>query len=381
MIGYRCRLAALFTCLAAFGSAQAQAKEPTPAKMSQKKRPNMKMHVVPVPLHSYRLLSMSMDEDGFIWVGSIHRMVHRYDPHTGDTFTLNLPYKATVSACICSGKKVYMLGQTYPRLIVYHRDSERFEEMAYPSPDPDVWYGTGAAEGRYLYLFDRKGAGIVKWDTASDSGTVIPYPYRTPFPGSGRYEPRDKAVWCYIWDMQGGQYVPLGLARLDAATDKFTGYYPFPSDAEKLEPYADPGNTLFIPYTLKGHLVPFDFKAKQWGQFMSVPGFGERFAFIGGSIMHDGRSYHSLSTYDGTETGCDGKPYHFLNAILEFDPAVRKFRFLALEKKGAYCQIAYMLSAGGHFYATGSNIREPDGSLNRDRAGEIVFWQTRPLKK
>ena len=35
-----------------------------------------------------------------------------------------------------------------------------------------------------------------------------------------------------------------------------------------------------------------------------------------------------------------------------------------------------MLSAKGEFFATGSNIREKDGKLNRDRAGEVVIWQT-----
>ena len=45
-----------------------------------------------------------------------------------------------------------------------------------------------------------------------------------------------------------------------------------------------------------------------------------------------------------------------------------------------YHQIAYMLSAKGVFYATGSNIREADGKLNRDRTGEVVFWQTRPVR-
>jgi hypothetical protein len=37
-----------------------------------------------------------------------------------------------------------------------------------------------------------------------------------------------------------------------------------------------------------------------------------------------------------------------------------------------------MLSAGGEFYATGVNIREPDGKLNLGRVGEVVFWQTKP---
>jgi hypothetical protein len=98
--------------------------------------------------------------------------------------------------------------------------------------------------------------------------------------------------------------------------------------------------------------------------------------------MHKGRLCFSLSTYNGTKTGCDGKPYHFCNGFLEFDPQTRHFEFPTLEAKDAYFQIAYMLSAGGDFYVTGTDIREPDGRLNGDRAGEVVFWQTKlPEKK
>ena len=50
-----------------------------------------------------------------------------------------------------------------------------------------------------------------------------------------------------------------------------------------------------------------------------------------------------------------------------------------LEVKDAYYQIAYMLSAKGEFFATGSNISEGEGKLNRDRKGEVVFWQTMKL--
>ena len=48
---------------------------------------------------------------------------------------------------------------------------------------------------------------------------------------------------------------------------------------------------------------------------------------LGGRYQPLGRSYFSLSTYNGTETGCDGKPYHFCNAILELDPETRRFEF------------------------------------------------------
>jgi hypothetical protein len=115
----------------------------------------------------------------------------------------------------------------------------------------------------------------------------------------------------------------------------------------------------------------------RWCRPLEVPGFGKRFGFLGGPWRHKGRYYFSLSTYNGSETGCDGKPFHFNNAILEFDPHSRKFDFYTFEAKDAYYQFAYMLSAGGQFYVTGTNIREAGGRLNNARAGEVIFWQTR----
>ncbi len=131
-----------------------------------------------------------------------------------------------------------------------------------------------------------------------------------------------------------------------------------------------------MPYTLKGKIVPFDFKEKRWCKFLDVPQYGKLFGFMGGPMPHKGHYYFSLSTYNGTDIGCDGKPYHFCNAVLEFDPQTRRFDLPNLEVKDAYHQVAYMLSAKGEFFATGSNIREKDGKLNQARAGEVVFWQT-----
>jgi hypothetical protein len=333
------------------------------------------LRMVPLPVNSYRLLAMSMDEDGFIWAGSIHRMVHRYDPRTGKADNIELPYQATASACICVGKKVFILGQTYPKLIIYDRPSKKFSEIAYPSAKPNVWYGTDAV-GQHIFLFDRGSAGVIKWDTQTDTGKVIAWPYKTPLPSSGRYADKDQALWCNVWDSTGGQYNPVGIARLDVAKEEFTGFFPFPKEDTGLKPFAAPATTLFLPYTLKGKVVPFDFKENRWCQFMDVPQFGKLFAFMGGPVAHKGRYYFSLGTYNGTDKGCDGKPYHFCNAILEFDPQTRRFDFLTVEAKDAYYQIAYMLSARGEFFATGSNISEGDGKLNRDRKGEVVFWQT-----
>jgi hypothetical protein len=165
---------------------------------------------------------------------------------------------------------------------------------------------------------------------------------------------------------------------LEVSADRFTGYYPYPQHDADLKPFTDPSTTFFLALTMKGKLAPFDFKENRWCKFLDVPQFGKRFGFMGGPWLHAGRWYFSLSTFNGAELGCDGKPYHFCNAILEFEPRRRAFDFLTLAASDAYYQIAYMLSARGRFFATGSNIRQPDGGLNRDQAGDIVFWQSVP---
>ncbi len=337
--------------------------------------PALQLHVVPIPVKSYRLLSMTMDADGFIWTGSIHRVIHRYDPRTGAVETIKLPYDSSSSACICAGDKVYILGQSYPKLMIYNRKTKQFRETPYPSAKPDVWFGTEPVDGN-LFLFDRGGAGLIRWDTQTDTGRVIPWPYPGPVPSAGRYEPRDRGLWCLLWDYTGGQYKPVAIARYDPATDRFTGRYPFPTDGAELPEYTDPATTFFLPETLKGKLVPFDFKALHWCRPLNVPRYGERFGFIGLFTPFRGKYYFSISTYNGTETGCDGKPYHFCNGLLEFDPTTRRFAFPTLEAKDAYYQVAYTLSAGGQFFATGANIRQPDGTLQQAKAGDVVFWQT-----
>jgi len=349
---------------------------------SQADEPPLRLHAVQVPVSSYRLLSMTRDERGTIWVGSIHRSIHRYVPQDGTVETLTLPYDAVACSCICVGPKVYVLGQGYPKLIVYDQDSKTFAEFAYPTPNPDVWYGTEAIDGRHLFLFDRN-AGVVRWDTRSDSGEVLPWPYEAPFPLGGRYEPRDGAIWCQSFDLTDGKYVPLGMSRLNAKSGTFTDWFPYPKGDERLKPFTDAETVFFVPDTLKGKLLPFDFKEGRWCEFLDVPGYGERFGFLGLGTHHRGRWYFSISTYDGDEVGCDGNPYHFVNGLLAFDPTSRAFSIPTLEAqqipggpKDAYYQVAYTLSAGGEFFATGANIREPDGRLNQAKAGEVVFWQT-----
>ena len=343
--------------------------------------PRLELHMVSLAVEAPRLLGMSMDDDGYIWLGSTHRVIYRYDPRSGQIEETKLPFDSSTSQALCVGNKVYLLGQSYPKLIIFHRATKEFSQSDYPSAKPDVWYGTEAVDGRHLYLFDRGSAGVIRWDTSTDTGKAIPYPYPTILPSGGQYVAADRAVWCQVWDYQTGQYIPVGIARLDVTTNKFNGWFPFPQEDAKNEPFTDAAATIFYPHTLKGKLVPFDFKQRRWCQPIPVPDYGKRFGFIGLGTLHDGCWYFSISTYNGTAIGCDGKPYHFCNGLLEFDPQMGRFAPPTLEAKDAYYQISYHLSAGGHFYATGNNIREADGTINQGRLGQGIFWQTRQIER
>src|SRR6185295_11193772 len=146
----------------------------------------LKLFTVPIQIRSYRLLSMSMDDEGCIWAGAIHRAIHRYDPRRGSVQTFAVPYDLpAASSCICAGKKVYILGETYPKLVIFDRVAATFSEIAYPSDKPNVWYGSLGPDPRYCWFFDRKGSGAIKWDTQTDTPKVIPYPKDKPFPSSG----------------------------------------------------------------------------------------------------------------------------------------------------------------------------------------------------
>lgn len=347
----------------------------------------LKMYVVQLPINSYRLLAMEMDEGRDIWFGSIHHVIHRYIPTTGAVETIQLPqttagYPLWASQCLPASGKVYILGQAYPKLIIYDPRTKKFNETNYPSSKSDVWYGVKHPDGRHLYFFDRGGVGLIKWDSQTDTGKSIPYPYRASLPSFGRYEARDKAIWCGIWDYTGGQYQPIAIARFNVQSDSFTGLYPFPKNDGDLKPYSNPDTTIFYAWTLKGKIVPFDFKTKRWCKFMDVPEFDKRYGFIGISTLHKGKFYFSLSTYNGGDNlGIDGNQYHFANSILVLDPKTKHFDFLTLNVPGKYYQIAYTLSANGEFYATGSNVLTPEGTIVRENKGDIIVWQTQPLRK
>lgn len=341
-----------------------------------------RMYVVHLPIHSYRLLAMAMDQNGDIWFGSIHHVVHRYNPRTRTVETIPLPkttvhYKLWASQSLPMNNKVYFLGEAYPNLIIYNPTRKTFTEKPYPSSKPDVWYGVASPDKQHLYLFDRGGVGLIKWDTKTDTGKAIPYPYKTLMPSFGGYDPRDRGIWAGIWDYTDEKYRPIAITRLDTQTDSFSGIWYVPKNDTDLLPCTTPESTRYYAWTLKGKLMPFDIREKRWCKFIDVPGLDTEYGFIGIGTPFHGHWYFSLSSYSGhDDPGIDGNQYHFLNSILDLDPKTGSLHFLTLNIPGKYYQIAYMLNAGGHFYATGSNIQLPDGKIVRENKGDIIVWQT-----
>jgi hypothetical protein len=107
--------------------------------------------------------------------------------------------------------------------------------------------------------------------------------------------------------------------------------------------------TFFLPWTLKENSVPFDFQARPLVQVH------RRAAFRGIVRVHlalhafPGKDYFSLSTTTATKPAVDGKPYRFLHALLEFDPATRRFDFPTLNSANAYYQMSYTMATATPF--------------------------------
>jgi hypothetical protein len=341
---------------------------------------NVQLFPVQIPQSGERLTYPSRDESGFIWAANTSALT-RYDPSTGQMDApIPHPFNTSIGHSVALSQKVYLLGLGYPNLIIYHRATGTFSQLPYPVANADVWYAAeefhGQIDGRHMFMFNRSSPAVIKWDTLTDTGMVIPYPYNTPSPYIGRFIPADGAIWCNVWDFSGVLYAPLGIARLNLATDQFDGFFPFPTDDAALAPYNNPAGTLFYQWTFEGKLIPFDVANRRFCRFIDVPGYKQSFRWIGMSSVHAGRWYFVASNLGVSGTGFDCRPPHFLNSLLEFDPATGQFAVATLEIPGAYYQVTYILSAGGEFFATCNNILESDGSLNIGRVGEFLYWQS-----
>jgi hypothetical protein len=327
-----------------------------------------------------RFLAMSMDDRGYIWIGNSTKTLFRYDPRNGAVEAIPMPASIPVGQFIASAlainRKVYLLLEKSPVLAVYHPESGNFTTAQLPSGKANVWYGTTAGRSPYLYLFDRAVSGLIKWDTRNDTYSLIPYPYQGPLPWTGVYVERENAIYCPIWN--GNK-----IARLNLTTSRFDGEYPTPwKDAEPtgLVPL---GSQLYVSDHLNGRLLVFNLTSHSWARLIPLADYGKVFGFVGGGIDYRGIAYFSLSTYKNLAgDSIDGKPYHFLDRFLAYDPRAGRFGYLLLpHPPHEYPQTAYLLAGkDGQLYFFGQDIYDPKtGVLEREFHGKAMAYQTRPV--
>jgi len=323
---------------------------------------------------------MSMDEAGYIWLGNATKTLFRYDPRNGAVKAIPLPASIPVGQFIASAfainRKVYLLLEKSPVLAVYDAAKGEFTTRKLPATEANTWFGTPAGHTPFLYLFDRDISGLMKWDTRNDSATVFSYPYPGPLPSAGVFFEEEDALYCPIYN--GNKIV-----RFNLRMDKFDGEYPTPWRDAQPTGVVPIAHKLFVSDRLNGRLLVFDLKNRAWTQAIPIPDYGKTFGFVGGGVAYRGIAYFSLSTYKN-EAGdsIDGKPYHFLDRFLAYDPQTKDFGYLSLEHQlKEYPQTAYLLTGrDGQLYCFGQDIYDPKtGVLDRAYHGKAMAYQTRAL--
>lgn len=329
-----------------------------------------------------RFLAMSMDASGAIWFGTTTKTLFRYEPRSGRIETIAVPPTAPVGQFIASSlamdRRIYMLLEKSPLLLVYDLASGKFSMPPLPSEKANTWYGTKVPGSTFLYLFDRDVSGLIKWDTRDDTSAVVPYPYSGPMPWAGVYVAVEKAIYCPIWNAHK-------MVRFDLATGRFTAEFPTPWPDAEPTGVVPVGHAIYVSDRLKGRLLVFDLRTHRWARAIAVPAYGEVFGFVGGGLEYRGIAYYSLSTYKSVAgDSVDGKPYHFLDRFLAYDPNSNRFGYLrSIHGEKEYPQTAYLLAGeDGELYFFGQDIFDPKtGILTREYHGKAMAFQTRPLAR
>jgi len=327
-----------------------------------------------------RFLAMSMDDRGYVWIGNSTKTLFRYNPRDGSVKIIPMPGSIPVGQFIASAlavnRKVYLLLEKSPVLAAYHPETGDFTTWKLPSAQPNIWYGASVEHSPYLYLFDRDVLGLIKWDTRKDTHAFIHYPYPGPLPWAGTYVKGENALYCPVWN--GNKIV-----RLNLATSRFDGEYPTPWKGAEPTGVVPLGDKLYVSDRLNGRLLVFSLASHSWGRAVPIPEYGKIFGFVGGGIAYQGIAYFSLSTYKSQAgDSVDGKPYHFLDRFLAYDPTRGKFGYLQLpHQPNEYPQTAYLLAGSdGHLYFFGQDIYDPKtGVLEREYHGKAIAYQTRPI--
>jgi hypothetical protein len=208
---------------------------------------------------------------------------------------------------------------------------------------------------------------------------------------SGFYVKADDAIYSFTLDAK-----PSRLIRFDLKKQKFDAIIPTPEPGLEITGVNPIGDHLYCADRFTGRIFPFNFVSRTWGKPLAVPGHRKVFSFMGMGTTFRGQALYCLSTYKGTmkwdfdrnkylsagdeNIGIDGKPHHFINKYLVFDPPSGEFGFLeAPETPGKrYPLICYSLVCGDRLIISGYDLGDMRGTLvpMGEKEGELCLFQS-----
>lgn len=323
-----------------------------------------------------RPFTPDVDAGGTIWFGSAEHFfslnTHSMEIEEHDTRYLEgKPFSTT----ICQNGKVYILAQKSPYLYTYHPDKKEYSKHVLPDSESNIWFGVRAGNEPRIYLYVRNRSKLLVWNTENDTGKEIPYPEKMDL-WSGFFIPDDNAIYSFTLDAK-----PSRLIRFDLSKQRFDTPIPTPEPGLEITGVNPIDNTVYCADRFTGRIFPFNFEKRKWEEPIHIPGHKTIFGFIGMGTTFKGLALYCLSTYKGSmkwdfntnkylsegdeNIGIDGKPHHFLNKYLVFDPVSRQSGFLeAAETPGkTYPLICYSMIYKNKLFITGYDLGDVHNNL------------------
>ena len=335
----------------------------------------------------------------WFWAGAAARCLVGYEPGTGETELHRLPRSSATGRqlpdhlyLLANRAKIYLLDLRDPssHLAVYNADDRTLSFAPLLSDAPQrklgIVTGTVPPPGRYLYLFvgadaadtSRELKGLIRWDTRTATGEFISYPYAGPGPIFGVASPDGSAIWCPIWNGNA-------LARFDTQQAKWNGFWKTPFEPETQPTSAGIlGDYFYCVDLFRPRLMPFDTKTERWAEPVAVPGHGTDFGVLGGGWIYQDKLFCSMATLKGYiphggPIGVDGKPWHFLDRRLCYDPRSAAFGHWQLAgSEDEYWMNSVAVQHGPHVYFVAINLAQPDGTVDQFGRGDVAVFQTHP---
>jgi hypothetical protein len=314
---------------------------------------------------SGRLHEPSTDEQGNLWFSPLDGRLMKYHTSTGKLDILDVeqitgqPWKGLHLWPVARGRELYLCSPGFEQLWTYDTRRGAVQRYALPHVKPQVYGGFAVPGWPFVYFYDTRTAGILKWDPEAHAAEYSVCPYEL----SGTLymafaESRRQEIW-------GSTYTGNDLVRFDVKRYEWAGHWKSPLEGATPTPAnAVFGETLYISDHLNGRIVPFAITTGTWREPIPVPGYRDWFGYISGGTFFRGHLYFCHSTWTGGDDSIDGKPHRFLGTWTVFDPQQRKFSRLDIPTRAGESFIsAYALVAHDQLYITAVNANPPKNAV------------------